>query len=85
VSYFDPNQEKLVDGLEALRTLLASIKNFKGAIKDPRYEMIDPKVQHHGDVVLLNIRDAFREEDARLGPVQYALPHFITCRDVSSK
>jgi ketosteroid isomerase-like protein len=53
VAYFDPNQERRVDGLEAMKALLAPIKNLKGAITDPRYEMIAPKVQHHGDVALL--------------------------------
>jgi ketosteroid isomerase-like protein len=54
VTSFDPFQEKRVDGLEAMKTLLASVKNLKGRIKDPRYEMIAPKVQHHGDVALLS-------------------------------
>lgn len=53
VTYFDPNQEKRTDGLEAMKALLAPIKNLKGAIKDARYEMIAPKIQQHGDLVLL--------------------------------
>lgn len=53
VTYFDPNQERRVDGLEAMKMLLAPIKNFKGAIKDARYEMIAPGIQHHGDLLLL--------------------------------
>jgi ketosteroid isomerase-like protein len=53
VTYFDPNREERVDGLEELTIILAPIKQFKGAIKDPRYEMIAPKVQHYGDVALL--------------------------------
>lgn len=53
VTYFDPYQEGRVDGLEAMKTLYGSIKNFKGTITDPRYEMISPKVQAHGDVALL--------------------------------
>ena len=32
---------------------LAPIKNMRRMVKDPRYEMIDPKVQRHGDVALL--------------------------------
>jgi ketosteroid isomerase-like protein len=52
-TYFDPYQEKRVDGIEALTTTLAVIRKFKGAINEPRYEMIDPRVQHHGDVALL--------------------------------
>ena len=53
VTYFDPFREKRVDGLEALKALLEPIKQFKGTITEPRYEMIDPKVQQYGDAVLL--------------------------------
>lgn len=53
VTYFDPNQEKRTDGLEAMKTLLAPIKSFKGTIRDPHYEMVAPKIQRHGDVALL--------------------------------
>jgi ketosteroid isomerase-like protein len=53
VTYFDPYQERRVDGLEAMNALLAPISSMKGAIQDPRYEMIAPKVQRHGDVALL--------------------------------
>src|SRR5262249_16485481 len=53
MTYFDPAQEKRVDGLEALKTLFAPMKTAKRQIREPRYEMIDPKVQRHGDVALL--------------------------------
>jgi uncharacterized protein (TIGR02246 family) len=53
VTYFDPNVEKRIDGLEAMKTLLAPIKELEDAIKDARYEMKDTKVQRHGDVALL--------------------------------
>jgi ketosteroid isomerase-like protein len=53
VTYFDPMRDKRVDGLEALKALLEPIKQFKGSITEPRYEMIDPKVQQYGDVALL--------------------------------
>lgn len=53
VTYFDPFRDKRVDGLEALKALLGPIKQFKGTITEPRYDMIDPKVQQYGDVVLL--------------------------------
>jgi ketosteroid isomerase-like protein len=33
--------------------MLEPIKSMKAAIQDPRYEMIAPKVQQHGDVALL--------------------------------
>lgn len=54
VTYFDPTQERRVDGLEAMQTLLAPVKNLKGRIKDPRYEMIAPKLQRQGDMALLS-------------------------------
>ena len=53
VTYFDPFREKRVDGLETLKALLEPIKQLKGSITEPRYEMIDPKVQQYGDVALL--------------------------------
>jgi ketosteroid isomerase-like protein len=51
VTYFDPNQEKRVDGLEAIK---ARFPKVKMPIVDPRYEIIGPKVQQHGDVALLS-------------------------------
>jgi len=53
VTYFDPFRDKRVDGLEALKALVEPIKQFKGTITEPRYEMIDPKVQQYGNVALL--------------------------------
>ena len=53
VTYFDPLRDKRVDGSETLKALLEPIKQFKGSITEPRYEMIDPKVQQYGDVALL--------------------------------
>ena len=53
VLYFDPNQERRVDGLEALKKVVEPIKKFKGAIKEPRYEMIAPRAQQYGDIALL--------------------------------
>ena len=50
VTYFDPVQEKRLDGLEAMKKMLAPIT---GKIKVDRFEMIDPRVQHHGDAALL--------------------------------
>ena len=51
VTYFDPTQEKRVDGLTAMQTLYAPIK---GKINVDHYEMIDPKVQRRGDVAVLS-------------------------------
>jgi uncharacterized protein (TIGR02246 family) len=50
VTYFDPVQEKRLDGLDAMRKMLAPIT---GKIKVSRFDMIDPKVQPHGDSALL--------------------------------
>lgn len=53
VTYFDPNQEKRTDGLNAMVALLGPIRDVKLPFTEPRYEMIDPKVQRYGDVALL--------------------------------
>src|SRR5512138_3582267 len=50
VTYFDPMQSKRVDGLDAMKALLVPLT---GKIKVDRYEMLDPKVQRHGDVSIL--------------------------------
>lgn len=50
VTYFDPMQEKRVDGGDAMRKLLAPLA---GTIKVSRFDMIDPRVQQHGDSALL--------------------------------
>lgn len=50
VTYFDPVQDKRVDGIEAMKKMLAPIT---GKIKVSRFDMIDPKVQRHGDSALL--------------------------------
>jgi ketosteroid isomerase-like protein len=53
VTYFDPFTERRVDGQDALQVRLAPVKNLKLPFTDPRYEMISPKVQRHGDMALL--------------------------------
>ena len=50
MTYFDPTQEKRVDGRQALAKVLEPLT---GKIKVARFDMIDPKVQHHGDAALL--------------------------------
>ena len=50
VTYFDPVQEKRIDGLEAMRAMLAPLV---GRINVDRYDMIDPRVQQYGDAALL--------------------------------
>jgi ketosteroid isomerase-like protein len=53
VTYFDPFTERRVDGLEAMQARLAPMKTMKSPFTNPRYEMINPKVQRSGDVALL--------------------------------
>ncbi len=50
VTYFDPYQERRVDGIAAMRKLLEPIT---GRIKIDRYEMINPKAQQYGQVAVL--------------------------------
>jgi hypothetical protein len=56
VTYFDPFTERRVDGLDAMRLRLAPMKKMKPPFTDPRYDMIDPKVQRHGDVAASDIQ-----------------------------
>jgi ketosteroid isomerase-like protein len=50
VTYFDPMQDKRIDGHAAM---VKALEPFTGKIKVARFDMIDPKVQHHGDSALL--------------------------------
>src|SRR5215831_12196595 len=50
VTYFDPSQDKRVDGQGAMTKLLVPIT---GKIKIDRYEMINPDVKRHGNVAVL--------------------------------
>lgn len=50
VSYFDPFQERRVDGREALGALYDT---FKGQVQIERDEIVDPRVQVVGDVAIL--------------------------------
>jgi uncharacterized protein (TIGR02246 family) len=52
-TYFDPTTDARVDGLEAVKARLAPIREMKLPFTNPRYEMLNPKVQRHGDVALL--------------------------------
>lgn len=53
VTYFDPSLESRIDGLEAMRRYYGPVKDLKGTIREPRYEMISPKVQAHGEIAIL--------------------------------
>src|SRR5690349_17375351 len=50
ITYFDPLQEKRVDGIEAIRKIYAP---FAGKLKIGHYEMLDPKVQRYGHTAIL--------------------------------
>jgi ketosteroid isomerase-like protein len=59
-SYFDPIQDKRIDGLGALRAML---EPFVGKITVDRYDMIDPRVQEYGDAALLTFNlISYRDE-----------------------
>jgi ketosteroid isomerase-like protein len=50
VTYFDPMQERRVDGAATMRKLYEPIA---GKVKIDSYEMLEPRVQQRGDVALL--------------------------------
>ena len=50
VTYFDPVQERRIDGLDALKNMLAP---YAGKIRVDRFDMICPAVQRHGDIAVL--------------------------------
>ena len=50
VTYFDPGQDARVDRLQRMHDLLIP---WTGKIKIDRYDMVNAKVQQHGDVALL--------------------------------
>jgi len=50
VTYFDPRQERRVDGLRAMTDVLVPLT---GKIKVDRYDMVSPVVQRHGDAAIL--------------------------------
>jgi len=64
LTYFDPVQEKRIDGLDAMRKMLAP---YTSKIRVDRFDMIDPKVQHHGDIAVLtfNLLSYRRQPDGR--------------------
>ncbi len=51
ITYFDPVQERRIDGWSKMKDLYESLK---GGIKVDRYEMINPVVQHTGNVAVLS-------------------------------
>jgi ketosteroid isomerase-like protein len=55
ISYFDPTAERRVDGLDAMRKRLEPMKTIPPPFTDPRYEIIGPKVDHHGEMAVLSM------------------------------
>jgi ketosteroid isomerase-like protein len=53
ITYFDPTTENRINGLDALALRLAPMKNMRLPFTNPRYEILDARVQRHGEVALL--------------------------------
>ena len=70
VTYFDPIQERRIDGLPAMTAMLLS---WAGKIKVDRYDMTNPLVQQHGDVALLtfNLVSYRRQADGTEYPIAH--------------
>lgn len=51
ITYFDPSLEKRINGIEEFTALLKPIEN---QFTIEKYEMLDPKVQVHGEVAVLS-------------------------------
>jgi uncharacterized protein (TIGR02246 family) len=63
VTYFDPVQERRLDGRAAMVALMDSIT---AKIRVDRYDMLRPVVQHQGDVALLSFNlVSYRTDDGR--------------------
>jgi ketosteroid isomerase-like protein len=61
VSYFDPLQERRVDGAAAMQALFAPIT---GRIRVDRYDLLHPAVQQHGEVAVLSFNlVSYRTDD----------------------
>jgi ketosteroid isomerase-like protein len=70
VTYFDPGVERRVDGHAAMTDYY---RPFTGMIKVARYEMLNPKVQQHGDVAVLtyNLRSDAIQRDGKEATVRW--------------
>jgi ketosteroid isomerase-like protein len=70
VTYFDPVQERRVDGLAALTALFES---WAGKIRVDRYDLENPMVQQHGDAALLtfNLVSHRRRADGTEYPIAH--------------
>lgn len=63
VVYFDPFQPARIDGLPALRQLY---NEWRGKIRIDSYEIVDPKVQVHGDVAILTFRFVSQGSESKM-------------------
>ncbi len=52
-TYFDPFRERRVDGLDELEARVAPMRGMTLPFTQPRYEMIDPRVEVEGDLAVL--------------------------------
>jgi uncharacterized protein (TIGR02246 family) len=67
ITYFDPLQDRRVDGVATMRALFAP---FAGKFRIDRYEMLNPRVQRSGDVAILTyqIQNYARQADGTERP-----------------
>lgn len=67
ITYFDPTQERRVDGLPAMTAVLSPVR---GKIHIDRFEILNPKVQRYGDVAVLsyNIVNYQKQQDGTVRP-----------------
>jgi len=70
ITYFDVGTEHRFDGIE---TMADYYRLLRGRINIPRYEMIAPRVQRHGDVAVLtyNLRSEAVQPDGRQVTVRW--------------
>ena len=52
-TYFDPFRDKRVDGLDELKARTAAMKGVALPFTEPRYDMINPRVDVDGNVAVL--------------------------------
>jgi ketosteroid isomerase-like protein len=52
-TYFDPFRDKRVDGLGELNALAAAMKGITLPFTQPRYDMINPRVDVEGEIAVL--------------------------------
>ena len=67
VTYYDPSQERRIDGLPAMTAYLTPLR---GKIRIDRFEMVNTKVQRHGDIAVLtyNVVNYQRQPDGTERP-----------------